>query len=257
MSDSKTPDVTKPGTLKLTAFRGENLKNRETFGKQDPYLVLKIGKQKQKTKTHFKGGKNPSWEETFVYELDGKYENLELGAWDEDTGADDEIGSAIIPLKDIVAGMGKEVACVIRGPKKGNKAGEIILSATYTVDRPGNLYITLSDAKGLPNKDIGKQDPYVKMTCDGKREKKSKTHNKGGSNPVWNQEFAYSLAGKEKYFMFKLYDEDTCGDDKIGECRVSVADLLKQGESSVYYKVTDNGKDAGELGLICRFVDQE
>jgi hypothetical protein len=254
----KAPDISKPGRLKLTAFRGEGLKNRQRFGKQDPYLTMKIGNQTQKTKVHKKGGTEPSWEETFTYELDGKYTSLELGCFDyESIGSPNEIGSGIIPIADILAGEGKEVPCQIRGPKKGNRAGMIIMSAVYEEFVAGNLFLTLNDAKGLPNKEsIGKQDPYAKILVDGKREKKSKVHQNGGSNPVWNQEFTYSLAGKEQLLDIKLYDSDTGRDDKIGECRVNISDLKSQ-SGATYYDVTDGGKKAGQVSLSCRFVPKE
>ena len=36
-------------------------KDKDNFGKSDPYCVIIIGQQKQRTKTHSGAGKYPKW----------------------------------------------------------------------------------------------------------------------------------------------------------------------------------------------------
>ena len=54
------------GTLKLTVHQAKELRDMETFGKQDPYCKIIIGEEKQQTKVHTDGGKSASWEESFT-----------------------------------------------------------------------------------------------------------------------------------------------------------------------------------------------
>jgi Ca2+-dependent lipid-binding protein len=54
----------KVGLLLLTLFEGRNLKNMDTVGKQDPYVVFNIGdKYKKKSQVITDGGVNPYFKE--------------------------------------------------------------------------------------------------------------------------------------------------------------------------------------------------
>jgi Ca2+-dependent lipid-binding protein len=43
-----------------------NLRNTQTFGTQDPYVKVSLGKSKFKTKVHDDGGKMGKWNERFT-----------------------------------------------------------------------------------------------------------------------------------------------------------------------------------------------
>jgi len=72
--------------------------------KQDPYLVMTIGKLREQTLAIQNGGVNPVWEQALNFQLndvDSK-ESLVVDAWDKDrNGKDDRIGSAKIPLRTL------------------------------------------------------------------------------------------------------------------------------------------------------------
>ena len=62
--------IVKPISAQLT-------KDKDTFGKsvpyffiifQDPYCVIKIGQERQRTKTHNGGGKSPQWMDTLQFQ---------------------------------------------------------------------------------------------------------------------------------------------------------------------------------------------
>eukprot|EP00456_Euglypha_rotunda_P065279 TRINITY_DN558_c0_g1_i6.p1 TRINITY_DN558_c0_g1~~TRINITY_DN558_c0_g1_i6.p1 ORF type:complete len:229 (-),score=40.74 TRINITY_DN558_c0_g1_i6:18-704(-) len=98
---SVSPRVT--GKLTITVHEGKELTDKD-MGKQDPYAKLILGKDKQKTKTHKKGGTKPRWDQTFLFTIpdyDLK-EKLTLEIWDEDTLSDDKIGRAYIGLDELV-----------------------------------------------------------------------------------------------------------------------------------------------------------
>ncbi|KAG2486404.1 hypothetical protein HYH03_014980 [Edaphochlamys debaryana] len=85
------------GTLALTIEFAKDLKDKDWFGKQDPYVVLKCGSQTYRTKTHTDGGRNPVWNETFHMNIIND-NTIELTIKDSDVGRDDIIGTAVVPL---------------------------------------------------------------------------------------------------------------------------------------------------------------
>jgi len=88
------------GLLTIIVHEGKDLHD-EDAGKQDPFLTLKLGKEKHRTKTHKKGGKSPKWDHACVFNLKDEEikEVLHLEAWDEDALSNDKIGRADVPLK--------------------------------------------------------------------------------------------------------------------------------------------------------------
>jgi hypothetical protein len=88
------------GLLTIVVHEGKDFHD-EDVGKQDPFLTLKLGKEKHRTKTHKKGGKSPKWDHAVVFNLKDEEvkEVLHIEAFDEDTLSNDKIGRADVPLK--------------------------------------------------------------------------------------------------------------------------------------------------------------
>eukprot|EP00798_Chlamydomonas_sp_ICE-L_P014117 gene14117-20071_t len=57
------------GILKVTVEFGKGLKDKDIFGKMDPYCVLKCGGMTLRTKTAKGGGKDPVWNETMSFNV--------------------------------------------------------------------------------------------------------------------------------------------------------------------------------------------
>jgi hypothetical protein len=57
-------------TVKLTAAKMTY--DAGTFGKMHPYTTVIVGSQNQKSKPHKSGGKNPVWNETFHFRIQGE-----------------------------------------------------------------------------------------------------------------------------------------------------------------------------------------
>jgi hypothetical protein len=89
------------GKLTLTIHKGKDLKDTNLLSKQDPYVEVWVEKEKFKTKVHEKGGTAPVWEQSFIFNLNGKEDVLHLHCWDKETISDDSIGRADIPLKQL------------------------------------------------------------------------------------------------------------------------------------------------------------
>jgi hypothetical protein len=68
----------------------------------------------------------------------------------------------------------------------------------HLMNLPRELTVTLQRAEGLKDHDLfTKQDPYAIITC-GARKQRSRVHKSGGSNPVWNQTFTFSVMNEQE-----------------------------------------------------------
>ena len=78
---------------------------RDTFGKDDPYCLLSVAGEEQRTRTITDGGSSPVWDEVFDFDLEvSRVPTIEIKCFDEDAGsADDEIGSVVLNLSQQVA----------------------------------------------------------------------------------------------------------------------------------------------------------
>jgi len=69
------------------------IRNTETIGKMDPYVMLEYKGGKYKTKTQDEGGKHPVWNETLTIPIDGAInEKVRLSCYEEDYMKDDFVG---------------------------------------------------------------------------------------------------------------------------------------------------------------------
>lgn len=89
-----------PARLFLRPVAAKLKKSKDFFTKMDPYLIIKVGNQKQKTKTHKKGGKNPSWQDSFAFELTGHESMISVECFDKDVfTADDFVAQSQINME--------------------------------------------------------------------------------------------------------------------------------------------------------------
>ncbi|MCO5585044.1 hypothetical protein L7F22_038976 [Adiantum nelumboides] len=72
MSTKKEPNHR--GTLVCVVLKAKNLPNKRSIGKQDPYCVLQMGTEQQKTKPDKRGGQHPTWDEQLHFEI---FEDME------------------------------------------------------------------------------------------------------------------------------------------------------------------------------------
>jgi len=92
------------GTLTINTLEARYLKDKDTFGKQDPYVVYMmrsdhdLANYKFRTKTDKDGGTDPRWEESTSLPIIDHYEFV-IEVYDEDTfGSDDLIGKTTVSL---------------------------------------------------------------------------------------------------------------------------------------------------------------
>lgn len=70
---------------------------QDLFGKQDPYVVVRVGQQTCKTKVQHGGGTSPVFNETFVFQLSPANEELVLIVREHDTFTTDGGEAVCIP----------------------------------------------------------------------------------------------------------------------------------------------------------------
>ncbi|KAL0534485.1 hypothetical protein IC582_028776 [Cucumis melo] len=87
------------GRLKVIVVQGKNLVIRD-FRSSDPYVVVKLGKQKAKTKV-IKNNLNPVWNEELTFKIDAEPTGLlNFEVFDKDLfKRDDRMGRASINLQ--------------------------------------------------------------------------------------------------------------------------------------------------------------
>lgn len=96
----------------------------------DPYVEFLCNGVKQKTKTHFTGGKSPSWKDTITFDC-SKDDFVSMTVWDEDTlSANDFIGEGQVPVAKITkAASGYKDWISIH--YKGRESGKVYIEAHY------------------------------------------------------------------------------------------------------------------------------
>ena len=122
------------GTIQLTIISAKLTHDTETFGKMDPYCVLKLKSTSFKTKTHQDAGKFPAWNQVFNIRTDQVGDVLELEVWDEDTlSKDDLIGIGFFSVPYLVSALEQKEAWFPL-TYKDKKAGEVLIAHQFFPD---------------------------------------------------------------------------------------------------------------------------
>ncbi|KAG2493723.1 hypothetical protein HYH03_008236 [Edaphochlamys debaryana] len=121
------------GSLRVTVQYAQGIKDQDWFGRQDPYVKVRVGSQERRSRTCTDGGRNPVWEETFEYSILNE-NNIELTLFDEDTLArDDLIGTAQVSLATVRRqGQDTVQAPVSSGKKAHKQKGFIQVALRFT-----------------------------------------------------------------------------------------------------------------------------
>ncbi|XP_019092993.1 PREDICTED: protein C2-DOMAIN ABA-RELATED 3 [Camelina sativa] len=118
------------GILRVRVKRGVNLAVRDVSS-SDPYVVLKLGRQKLKTRV-VKKNINPQWEEDLTFTVTDPNLPLTLIVYDHDLfSKDDKMGDAEIDLKPYIEALRMELSGLPEGtiittigPNRGNCLAE-------------------------------------------------------------------------------------------------------------------------------------
>ena len=89
----------------------------------DPFVVIKAGDQKFKTKVKDGAGKEPKWDEAFDIDLEAAGEKIKIKVKDEDVGSSDKVGEGYIDVAELTAAGGFDQWVEIE--HKGKSAGTV------------------------------------------------------------------------------------------------------------------------------------
>ncbi|XP_044475992.1 protein SRC2 [Mangifera indica] len=118
--------------LEVTVVGCYNLKDKEWISRQDPYVCLEYGSTKYRTKTCTDGGKNPTFQEKFVFPLIEGLRELNTVVWNSNTlMADEFIGSGRIQLHRVLS-QGFDDSTWPLVSRTGRHSGEVRLIMHYS-----------------------------------------------------------------------------------------------------------------------------
>ncbi|XP_021285060.1 elicitor-responsive protein 3-like [Herrania umbratica] len=118
--------------FEVTVVGCYNLEDKEWISRQDPYVCLEYRSAKYRTKTCTDGGKNPTFQEKFIFTLiEGLWE-LNVVVWNSNTlVADDLIGSGRIQLHKALSQGFDDCTWPLQS-KTGRHSGEVRLILHYS-----------------------------------------------------------------------------------------------------------------------------
>ncbi|EFJ43588.1 hypothetical protein VOLCADRAFT_106750 [Volvox carteri f. nagariensis] len=135
------------GILTVTIEYAKDLKDKDWFGKQDPFAVIRVGGQTFRTRTHNNGGKNPVWNETFNINIVND-NTIDMTIYDSDLGKDDFIGTATISLVKAREQGHDYQQCPVR-TKSGKQHGFVAVRLQF-VKNPGGKHPATAPLAAAP-----------------------------------------------------------------------------------------------------------
>lgn len=196
---------------------------------------------------------------------------LTVSIWDSNRFADDLLGEVTLSILDFMEMEDSDHYGVLNSNRSVDwwpltfatkngviPAGEVRLQIEFLPASEGVLVVTAYEGRNLKNMElIGKQDPYCKYTIGKKLKRRTRTVNKGGTNPFFNEEEVEFWIGKNDWghpCVFSCLDEDVGSDDLIGGRRFSLLPFFTQTEPTHdWFEISNKGKPAGEVQLRFEF----
>ncbi|KAI9388659.1 hypothetical protein POPTR_009G097900v4 [Populus trichocarpa] len=117
--------------LEVTVVECTKLKDTEWISRQDPYVCVEYGSHNCRTRTCTDGGKNPTFQEKFMFTLIEGLREISVGVWNSNTlSLDDFIGKGKIQLHKVLSQGFDDTTWPLQ-TKTGRYAGEVKLIMHY------------------------------------------------------------------------------------------------------------------------------
>ncbi|CAN1192453.1 Elicitor-responsive protein 3 [Linum perenne] len=130
--------------LEVSVIGCKKLKDTEWLTRQDPYVCVEYGSNKSRTRTCTDGGRNPSFQEKFVFTLIDGLRELSVVVWNSNTLTyDDFIGNGKVQLEKVLT-EGYDDSNWPLQTKTGKYAGELRLIMHYANARKHDTSYALS-----------------------------------------------------------------------------------------------------------------
>jgi Ca2+-dependent lipid-binding protein len=121
------------GKLSVKLFGARNLKDVQTIGKQDPFCVVKCGKESFHSQPHNDGGKSATWNYECIFNIQDQLwtDLVKFTVKDKEIVSDETIGAIKIQLYDLILSHGPKWI-VIRDTSDFEKVrGEILVEVKW------------------------------------------------------------------------------------------------------------------------------
>lgn len=137
--------------LEVTVVACSKLKDTEWISRQDPYVCLEYASTKYRTRTCTDGGKNPTFQEKFVFNLIEGLRELGVVVWNSNTlKRDDFIGSGKVQLQKVLS-QGFDDSTWSLQSKTGRHAGEVRLIMHFAnANKHGTGHAASAPPYGMP-----------------------------------------------------------------------------------------------------------
>ncbi len=148
------------GNLRVKVRCAHFVKDADLIGKMDPFVVIEVGTQRERTSTKQEAGKAPIWNEEFFFILNGQTDMF-IKCCDEDPHSVEDIGIARVFLKQLEFKVPVEKDIALTYPNSNKHSG--ILALTLELDRRSD-YIPEEPgtwAQPVQNKAVVKGPGYV------------------------------------------------------------------------------------------------
>ncbi|KAL3722345.1 hypothetical protein ACJRO7_034683 [Eucalyptus globulus] len=157
---SSNPQMSIQGQLlEVTVVGCTKLKDTEWISRQDPYVCLEYGSTKFRTRTCTDGGKNPTFQEKFVFTLIEGLRELNLAVWNSNTLTyDDFIGIGKVQLHKALSQGFDDTTWPLQ-TKTGRYAGEARVILHYA----NAIKPATSSAPSAPPFVASSAPPHVSM----------------------------------------------------------------------------------------------
>ncbi|CAO3621853.1 unnamed protein product [Mucor hiemalis] len=111
-----------------------NFLNEEIVGKQDPFVVFRIGETIKKTKTDLGGGQRPTWDDQVTLPIPEKKKMVVVQVYDEDAKRQELISECELDISKVLEEGEEDNWYELQ--YRGRPAGEIYLEMTFYTAKP-------------------------------------------------------------------------------------------------------------------------
>ncbi|KAG2233833.1 hypothetical protein BDF21DRAFT_444713 [Thamnidium elegans] len=122
------------GELVIVAYKARHLPEREIVGKQDPFVVFRLGETTKKTKTDLRGGQHPTWDDQVNLPVPEKKTLVIVQVYDEDAKRQELISECELDITKVLEDGEADDWYPLQ--YKGRSAGEIYLELTFYTAKP-------------------------------------------------------------------------------------------------------------------------
>ena len=268
------------GILKITLHEAKDLDiSQSVTGMLSPYAEVYVNGDLARACRQLRRTNEPSWDESFESLITNQSETT-VQVLVKDAVDDKIVAQFDSNIEDIIFETSRGQQWLQASPVKGfEDIPKIRISATWkalvfdeevakiSCSPPiGSIKIHLHSAKGLKNlESVGKIDPYVKVSLNGKL--RGKTHTIADSvDPYFNSVFLLPVGNEHQHFLLEFMDEEAEGKDRpLGTAAVNVFEFIKKdkkgnilpydGSNEVLEQlVLLNGIEEGKLSYSVSFV---